>query len=97
MTNPFVESNIGLMVGMICHVFPGNRPSEYMGIPTGPRAMNFDGALATQVLKALNPNPDESRKDDQDIAKRRVSMSRSKIDRRSPHVKKAIERRGLKL
>lgn len=69
-----------------------------MSIPIGPRAMNFDGKLALQVLKAMNPNPDEAKAaQDGNLAKRRVSMSRAKIDRRDPYVKQAIERRGLRL
>lgn len=84
------------MVGFICHVFPGTKPSEYLQILPGPRAMNFDGRLAIQVLKAMNPSQEDI--DSQtDLAKRRVSMSRAKINRRDPHTKAAIERRGLTL
>lgn len=83
-------------MGLICHVFPGTLPSKYMRIPPSPRAMNFDGKLAVQVLKALNPNPDEG-DDGGDLAKKKVGRSRSKIDKRNPYTKQAIERRGLKL
>lgn len=89
-------SNIGLMVGFICHVFPGTKPSEYLEILPGPRALDFDGKLAMQVLKAMNPKPEDLESDD-DLAKRRVSMSRAKIDKRDPHVQAAMKRRGLKL
>ena len=67
-----------------------------MKILPSPRALNFDGKLAVQVLKALNPNPEEG-KDSEDLAKKKVNASRRKIDRRDPYTKQAIERRSLKI
>ncbi len=91
-------SNSGLMVGFICHVFPGTKPSEYMAIDPSPRAMNVDGRLAVQVLKALNPSPDDTDSSEgTDMAKRKVNMSRAKINKRDPYVQAAIKRRSLKL
>lgn len=72
-----------------------------MNMPSSPRAMNFDGRLAVKILKALNPNPDavtdKDAAQDGNLAKSRVNVARSKIDKRDPYVKAAINRRDLKL
>lgn len=68
-----------------------------MKIPPSPRALSFDGKLAVQVLKALNPAPDSESSEDEDVAKKKVNRSRSKINRRDPYTKQAIDRRNLKI
>ena len=63
------------------------------------KIQNLDHPESSCYLKALNPNPDAVKDAAQDgtLAKRRVNVARSKIDKRDPYVKAAIDRRNLSL